>query len=362
MNVERNIPLISITGVSLSNLRDDWVVLHVNNPTKELGDPIFSCLFKTELLVHLLQRTGSRVQVKIASQIEYCKKLNKTATLKFVKDESIKKNDVYKSHTISVSSGEPADSLSDPPCPKKEPPPRPITSGKLLKAGGPKKKVIKPIKKSSTANTPDTKDTTISRRISTGGRGVPPPPPPPAPQKPPSPPPPPTNPTFKAIYDFVTEDTGELPFKSGDTVEILQKDDNGWWLAKKDGKQGWVPSNYLEEIKVAPKTNPALPARRKPPPAAPQEKKKEPPQEFAAEEEAEEKEPARKSRFSTSIANPTNKYYNDSSNSSAPVPVFPGMAPVNSASGVPPWKAALEAKKAAARVSYFLFNTTCNMN
>ncbi|CAB4474879.1 hypothetical protein RhiirA5_351135 [Rhizophagus irregularis] len=352
MNVERNIPLISITGVSLSNLRDDWVVLHVNNPTKELGDPIFSCLFKTELLVHLLQRTGSRVQVNIAPQIEYCKKLNKTATLKVVKDESIKKNDVYKSHTISVSSGEPADSLSDPPCPKKEPPPRPITSGKLLKPGGPKKKVTasKPIKKPPPVITPDpdTAATTNYKRTSTGpGKGVPPPPPPPAPQKPPSPPPPPTNPTFKAVYDFLTEDTGELPFKSGDTLEILQKDDNGWWLAKKDGKQGWVPSNYLEEIKVAPKTNPALPARRKPPPA-PQEKKKEPPQEFAAEEEAEEKEPAKKSRFSTSISNPTSKSYNDSS---APVPVFPGMAPVNSASGVPPWKAALEAKKAAARAS-----------
>jgi myosin-1 len=352
MNVERNIPLISITGVSLSNLRDDWVVLHINNPTKELGDPVFSCFFKTEFLVHLLQRTGSRVQVKIASQIEYCKKLNKTATMKFVKDESIKKNDVYKSHTISVSSGEPADSLSDPPCPKKEPPPRPITSGKLLKAGGPTKSkaTSKPIKKSPPITTSDTTTTANTRRTSTGGKVPPPPPPPPPPaqQKPPSPPPPPANPTFRADYDFITEDAGELPFKTGDTLEILQKDDNGWWLAKKDGQQGWVPSNYLKEIKVAPKTNPALPARRKPPPAAPQEKKKEPPQEFAAEEAAEEKEPAKKSRFSISAA--TNKNYNDSSNSSAPVPVFPGMAPVNSASGVPPWKAAMEAKKAAARV------------
>src|SRR3954466_14420253 len=101
MSVERNISLNSITGVSISNLRDDWVILHINNPTKELGDPVFSCYFKTEFLVHLLQRTGSSVQVKIASQIEYCKKSSKTATIKFVKDESIKKNDVYKSHTIN---------------------------------------------------------------------------------------------------------------------------------------------------------------------------------------------------------------------------------------------------------------------
>jgi myosin I len=338
MNVERNISLNSITGVSLSSLRDDWVILHISNPTKEIGDPLFSCYFKTEFLVHLLQRTGQRVQVKIATQIEYCKKLNKTAAIKFVKDETIKKDDVYKSHTVNVPSGEPADSESDPPCPRKDPPPRPITSGKLLKSGGPTKSKTTASKPVATKKTsPVVSSNAAAKRTSTSSRAAPPPPPPPPPVT--SSPPPATNPSYKGLYDFATEDTGELSFKSGDILNILQKDDNGWWLAEKDGQQGWVPSNYLEEVKVAPKPSPALPARRKPPPAAPQVKKKEqPPQ----EEEVEEKEPVKKSTPS--------KSYGGSSSNTAPVPVFPGLAPVNSASGVPPWKAALEAKKAAAKV------------
>ncbi|CAG8616843.1 14409_t:CDS:10 [Funneliformis mosseae] len=330
MNVERNIPLGSITGVSLSNLRDDWVVLHLNNPTKELGDPIFSCFFKTEFLVHLLQRTGSKVQINIASQIEYCKKLNKTATIKFVKDENIKRNDLYKSHIVSVPSGEPPSSLSDPPCPKKEPPPKPITSGKLLKAGGPPKskptpsvtkKKPPPAPSSNTAASNIVASKAVARRKSTGG-----------------------------VYNFVTEDAGELPFKPDDLLEILEKDDNGWWLAKKDGQQGWVPSNYLEEVKVTPKPNPALPARRKPPPPAAIQEKKVPQREVADEEV--EQHPISRSRFSASHA-ASNKSYDGSSSqvSTAPVAVFPGMAPVNSASGVPPWKAALEAKKAAAKAA-----------
>jgi hypothetical protein len=44
---------------------------------------------------------------------------------------------VYKSHTVRVPSGEPAGSLSRPPAKRKAGVVRPITQGKLLKAGGP---------------------------------------------------------------------------------------------------------------------------------------------------------------------------------------------------------------------------------
>ncbi len=44
---ERRINLGAISAVGLSNLRDDWVVLNVNNA--EEADPIFHCYFKTEL-------------------------------------------------------------------------------------------------------------------------------------------------------------------------------------------------------------------------------------------------------------------------------------------------------------------------
>ena len=58
--------------------------------------------------------------------------------IKFIKDETVQTNfDVYKSHTVHVPSGEPPGSLSRPPAKRKPGVVRPITQGKLLKAGAP---------------------------------------------------------------------------------------------------------------------------------------------------------------------------------------------------------------------------------
>ncbi|CAG8548975.1 7493_t:CDS:10 [Paraglomus occultum] len=254
MSIERTISLNAISGVSLSNLRDDWVILHINNPTKETGDPVFSCFFKTEFVAHLLQRTGGRISVNVSSQIEYTRKAGKTATIKFTKDETVTKNDVYKSHTVSVCSGSPPDSVSDPPCPRKE-----------------------------------------SARPAASRR------------------------TKKPSPSSASTEQGELSFKKDDILEIIKKEtdgvDNGWWLARKDGKEGWVPSNYLEEVETPkPAPAPPLPSKRPPPPAA-------------------EKTSPPKPPFSSNSSN------------TAPVPVMPGLAPATG--GVPKWKQDLEARKAA---------------
>jgi myosin I len=71
------------------------------------------------------------------SRIEYAKKKDKKQLIKFTKDETILKNDVYKSHVVSVQSGEPPGSLSRPPAKRKAGQVRPITQGKLLRKGGP---------------------------------------------------------------------------------------------------------------------------------------------------------------------------------------------------------------------------------
>jgi hypothetical protein len=54
------------------------------------------------------------------SRIEYNKKRDKKASVKFMKDETVPRNDMYKSHTVHVPSGEPAGSVSRP-MPKKKP-------------------------------------------------------------------------------------------------------------------------------------------------------------------------------------------------------------------------------------------------
>lgn len=71
-------------------------------------------------------------------RVDYFKKKEKKAMIKFIKDETVSTNfDVYKSHTVHVPSGEPPGSLSRPPAKRKPGVVRPITQGKLLKAGAP---------------------------------------------------------------------------------------------------------------------------------------------------------------------------------------------------------------------------------
>lgn len=69
--------------------------------------------------------------------IEYNKKKDKKATIQVVRDETVQKDDMYKSHTIHVPTGEPANSVSRPPAKRKAGVVRPITKGKLLRKGGP---------------------------------------------------------------------------------------------------------------------------------------------------------------------------------------------------------------------------------
>lgn len=128
----------------------------INVSNSEEADPVMSCYFKTEFVTHLLQRTNAAVTVKVAPscvahcsplehqltsttrhRIEFAKKKDKLAQITFRKDETVKKDDVYKSHPVSVCSGEPATSLSMPPARRKPGIVRPVTGGKLLRPGGP---------------------------------------------------------------------------------------------------------------------------------------------------------------------------------------------------------------------------------
>ena len=63
---------------------------------------------------------------------------------------------------------------------------------------------------------------------------------------------PPRDPQFIALYDFAGQTGGELSLVKGEIISVTQKENYGWWLAKKsDGTSGWTPAAYLEEVKVA---------------------------------------------------------------------------------------------------------------
>ena len=51
----------------------------------------------------------------------------------------------------------------------------------------------------------------------------------------------------KALFDFTPQEEGELEFKRGDLIQVVEKDDPNWWRGKLANKEGMFPSNYVEE-------------------------------------------------------------------------------------------------------------------
>ncbi|KAF8560099.1 myosin class I heavy chain [Imleria badia] len=307
-SLERKIPLVTIKSISLSNLRDDWLVLNCN--ASEEGDPVLHCYFKTELVANLLQLTQASISVLAGPTIEFAKKKDKKAQIQFVKDETIPRDDVYKSHTVHVPSGEPPNSTSRPRAKRKQGVVRPITQGKLLRAGGPSNP--------RNASKPQpTAQPLPGKPAFSNAKAAPAPTLPPA--RSPAPPPPPSleEPDvelYRAKFAFQGQET-EMSLQKDDIVELVEKDNNGWWLVKKDGEEGWAPNNYLELVPNkprAPLAAPPPPARR-PPPSA----------------------PATSASSAAPKALVTVKPLTADA-SAKPVAVFPGLMPSNGS--VAPWK------------------------
>ncbi|RDA92525.1 hypothetical protein CP533_4163 [Ophiocordyceps camponoti-saundersi (nom. inval.)] len=53
--------------------------------------------------------------------------------------------------------------------------------------------------------------------------------------------------TVTALYDFSAQTEGDLSFRAGDIIEIVQRTDNEneWWTGRLQGKQGQFPGNYV---------------------------------------------------------------------------------------------------------------------
>lgn len=251
-------PLGAIKYVSTSSFKDDWFSLGVSSPQE--ADPLLNCVFKTEFFTQLKMAMPGGSNLKISEVIEYNKKPGKPSTVKTIKDPSVPRDDYYKSGTIHTGPGEPPNSVS-----KRTPKPKqlagkPITSGKLLRPGGPggapgklssRPPSSRPIPQPtpSQRHTPQapisaTQPTSIPRASVTQPRPVPQPlaavngvshsrndsassvaraPPPP----PPAAPPVAQKETYKALYDFAGQSETELTITKDEIVEVARKEPNG---------------------------------------------------------------------------------------------------------------------------------------
>ncbi|KAL1898511.1 class II myosin [Sporothrix stenoceras] len=308
ITVERAIPLGAIKFVGASTARDDWFSLNVGSPQEP--DPLLNCVFKTEMFVQMQRVMPGGFNLKIGDSIEYHKKPGKPQLVKVLKDSQVPV-DFYKSGAVHTRAGEPPNSLPRPTPPAKPVPPRPITRGKLIKPGGPNGRPSR----ITAPNGRKPQPTPAARPAANTSRAVPPRPavgrvsaaaaaptltPRPVPSRPnpaavaaataaasatstlpshtrtksntsavrapPPPPPPPATPaamTAKVLYDFAGQKDNEMSIKAGQIIEIVQKENNGWWLAKINDKQAWVPAAYVEEVVAPP------PASSRPAPPAP---------------------------------------------------------------------------------------------
>jgi len=60
-------------------------------------------------------------------------------------------------------------------------------------------------------------------------------------------------------YDFPGKDQEDLPFKKGEILEIISKDEDKWWMAKnKDGRTGQIPVPYVTKYTGAANHNSQL--------------------------------------------------------------------------------------------------------
>lgn len=295
ISAERTIPNGAVKFISASTLRDDWFAIGAGSAQEP--DPLINCPFKTEFFLQFKTVSPGGINLRLGNVVEYNKKPGKLATVKVVKDPAVPRDDIYKSGTIHVGPGESPNSVSRP-TPKGKAVARPITTGKLLRPGGPGGKSSKvasrprpapasrpvpaatpqasrPVPKpvpavNGTSATPRPVPVPVAqtnghaRDESTASARIPPPPPPPPPADMPAAVP--EKPQVKVKFDFEAPAANQLTIKAGEVLELTQKENNGWWLCKntQTGAQGWAPAAYVEEIEQV-----RAPPPPPPPPAAP---------------------------------------------------------------------------------------------
>jgi myosin-1 len=237
---ERTIAIGAIKFVSASTLKDDWFSIGAGSAQE--ADPLVDCIFKTEFFTMLKQASHGTLDVRIAETISYNKKPGKLASVKVVKDATVARDDLYKSGTIHTGPGEAPNSVSKQTPKPKAVPGKPITSGKLLRPGGPGGQPSKlaarpapqsrpvpqarPLPGAAAVQTAMHQSKPISQPVAAlnGSGRAPPPPPPPAaaPSK---------EPQFKAMYDFAGQTSGELSLSKDEIILVTQKENNGKFLS-----------------------------------------------------------------------------------------------------------------------------------
>lgn len=72
---------------------------------------------------------------------------------------------------------------------------------------------------------------------------------------------------MKALYNYRGKSSRELPIRKGDILVLVNDGNKDWWKVELNGKQGFVPANYVRKIETppTPKSTPPPPLTMTPP-------------------------------------------------------------------------------------------------
>lgn len=216
---QRQIPLSKISSFSLSPFVDNWLVIHV----RDEYDYVIICERKTELLTTIseaLTKFGTKLDLNISENITFKLKSKSERSIQFIEDKSISQVSwglaKGKKNTIQVVVGDIATA----------------TRSQVADAASQVKK------KKAQAETNFSK---YVQRTSSHEKPVA-----PAVRKVQEASKEPGE-LYRAVAQYQTNDSEELSFEFGDIFRVLEKREDGWWVAieVETGYKGFIPSNYV---------------------------------------------------------------------------------------------------------------------
>lgn len=55
---------------------------------------------------------------------------------------------------------------------------------------------------------------------------------------------------YSVVYPYSARDEDEIDLERGMIVEVVQKNLEGWWKIRSQGREGWAPASYLKKADI----------------------------------------------------------------------------------------------------------------